>query len=355
MPTLQDLGWNAQRETAFAEFRKQGLLPARVAVEHKHRYVLLWEQGELSGEVTGRLLYVAASSAELPRVGDWVAVAVFDNELGIIHAVLPRSSKFSRQAAGRKTEEQVIAANIDRVFIVQSLDQNFNLRRLERYLLMIYEGGALPGVILNKADLCPDPAARVAAVEAIAPGVDVLATSPLSGLGKAELQALIRPGETCTFAGSSGVGKSTLINWLFGKELQATAEISAWHHKGKHTTTRRELFLLPGGGILIDTPGMRELQVWHADSGLEAAFNDIETLAADCRFADCTHTSETGCAVLAAREAGEIPEDRYQSYLKLQKELRYLETRDDKDSYLEKKRQDKILHRMIKKLPNKRK
>ena len=355
MPTLQDLGWNSQREADFAEYRKQGFLPARVAVEHKHRYVLLWDQGELSGEVTGRLLYLAAASAELPRVGDWVAVAVFDGELGIIHAVLPRSSKFSRQTAGKKTEEQVIAANIDRVFIVQSLDQNFSLRRLERYLLMIYEGSALPGVILNKADLCPDPEARIAEVEAIAPGVEVLATSPLSGRGKAELQALIHPGATCTFAGSSGVGKSTLINWLFGKDLQDTAEISAWHHKGKHTTTRRELFLLPGGGILIDTPGMRELQVWHADSGMESTFNDIETLAANCRFADCTHTSETGCAVLAAREAGEIPEDRYQSYLKLQKELRYLESRDDKDSYLEKKRQDKILHRMIKKMPNKRK
>jgi ribosome biogenesis GTPase len=348
---LKTLGWNDFFEDAFRSYRESGFSAGRVAIEHKSRYVVYAQPGELSAEVTGKLLYVANSAADLPKVGDWVVISIFDGDDGaIIHEVLPRRTKFSRQAAGKRSGEQVLAANIDVIFIVQGLDHNFNLRRLERYLVMVYESKAQPVIILNKADLCEDVEMKVNAVKSIAGAAEIFAVSAETGAGVEALQNFLGEGKTAAFVGSSGVGKSTLINRLSGREIQKTAAVRESDSRGRHTTSRRELFLLPQGGLLIDTPGMRELQLWSAGEGFGETFADIETLAEQCHFADCTHTQEIKCAVQAALENGSLAQERYQSYRKLQKELAYLELQQDKNGLLEKKRRDKQLHKMIKQI-----
>lgn len=349
MTKLETLGWNATFEKAFKPYRESGFDVGRIAIENRDNYLVLSEKGEYPAEVTGKLLFLADSSADLPKVGDWVVLTLFEDEKkAVIHDILPRKTKFSRKVAGTKTVEQIIATNIDSIFIVQSLDYNFNPRRLERYLVMVHEGGAQPVIILNKSDLCDDPKKFKMSIQKTFKDTPVFVVSAMTLKGIKTLKAHIQKGQTYAFLGSSGVGKSTLINKIIGQDLLKTTEVREKDTKGRHTTSRRELVALPEGGLLIDTPGMRELQLWEGDEGIEDTYLEITRRAENCKYDDCTHTQEKGCAVIRAVEKGEIPGDRYESYLKLQKELDYLSTRQDQGKFLEKKKQDKALHRLIK-------
>jgi ribosome biogenesis GTPase len=328
---LQTLGWNPDLEEAFEQYRAQGLTPARVAVQHRGGIYLVYsELGELTVDTPGRLVHEAAGSGELPAVGDWVALAPrLEEGTGTIQAVLPRRTKFSRKAAWQATQEQVLAANIDVVFLVTSLNEDLNLRRLERYLTLAWESGAQPVIVLTKVDLADDVAAKVLEVESVALGVPVHAISSLTGDGLDLVRSHLAPGKTIALLGSSGVGKSTLVNTLAGAELLAVQEIRE-DGRGRHTTTHRELIVLPEGGIVVDTPGMRELQLWEAPEGISDAFDDVETIAVGCRFNDCAHGTEPGCAIRAALEDGTLAQERWDSYEKLERELAHLERKVDK-------------------------
>jgi ribosome biogenesis GTPase / thiamine phosphate phosphatase len=344
------LGWNETHEQAFTNFRAEGLEPARVAREERGRYLLLGERGTFDGELSGRFRHQAQSRTDLPAVGDWVAVRPGESQ-SVIVGRLPRASVFMRQAAGDTTEAQVIAVNVDTVFLVTGLDGDFNLRRIERYLVAAWESGAAPVVVLNKADLESDVEARTLEVEAIAPGVPVVAVSALAREGLTELEPWLVPGKTVALLGSSGVGKSTLINALAGEDRQATGAVRADDSRGRHTTTHRELVLLPSGAVLLDTPGMRELQLWGDDSGLEGAFPDIATLAESCRFRDCQHTDEPGCAVNAAVANGTLELERLESWRKLQRELRWLAVRQDARARAEQQAKWKAIAKSMKHHP----
>ena len=327
---LTSIGWNSFFENHFETYRSQNFTAGRIAVEHKERYEIYTEHGELSGEITGKFRFEAERREDFPAVGDWVVMHVIpDDRFALIHAVLPRKTKFSRKVAGSTTEEQIIAANIDTVFIVSGLDEDFNLRRIERYLLMSEESGADAVVLLNKADLCSDAQEKYEAVRAVAPAAPVHILSALHHQGMDQIRSHIATGKTASLLGSSGVGKSTIINALIGNAVQTVQEVREESGKGKHTTTRRELFILPGGGILIDTPGMRELQLWSGSDSLGNTFEDIESLARQCRFRDCKHEAEPGCAVRAALDDGSLDPGRFRNYIKMQKEIRYLALRQD--------------------------
>jgi ribosome biogenesis GTPase len=328
--TLESLGWTDELTTEFEQHLAAGLVPGRVVVQHRGQYEVVGEAGELRAEVAGRLLHEAASEAELPVVGDWVALAPRTEErTGTIHAVLPRRTRISRKTPWLATKEQVLAANVDTVLLTTSLNDDFNLRRLERYLATAWDSGADPVVVLTKADLHPDPAAAAAEVESIAYGVPVLVVSVRTGEGLDDVAAIARPGRTLVLLGSSGVGKSTLVNTLAGEELLATNELRD-DGRGRHTTSHRQLVRLPSGGLVIDTPGLRELQLWDVGESLDEAFEDVTELFADCRFSDCAHDREPDCAVQAALEDGRLDPARWESYLKLQRELEHLERRLDK-------------------------
>jgi ribosome biogenesis GTPase len=299
--------------------------------------------------VTGKLRFEANRRSDFPAVGDFVALRLPDRDgPALIHAILPRRTAFIRKAAGQSTDDQVVASNIDTIFIMISLDRDFNLRRLERYLTLVWESGAQPAILLNKADLCKDPEAVLNEINEVAFGVPVHVISALNDEGLEALEPYLRPGFTVSFVGSSGVGKSTLLNQLLGRKVQATQEVRADDSRGRHTTTHRELFVRPEGGIIIDTPGMRELQLWHAQGGIEKAFSEIEALGAQCRFRDCSHGNERGCAVRAAVERGELDPERLASFEKLTQELRYIESRFNKNAALDRKRQEKIANKAMK-------
>ncbi|HJW66283.1 MAG TPA: ribosome small subunit-dependent GTPase A [Gaiellaceae bacterium] len=318
---LYDFGWDDGFAAALQPH--DNCIPARVAAQHRGEYGVLTERGELRAHVAGRLLHEASSGADLPAVGDWVALR---DET--IHAVLPRRSAFQRKVAFHATEAQVLAANIDTVFVVTGLDEDFSARRLERYLTLAWESGATPAVVLTKADLCDDPLAMLLEAEQVAVGVQAHVVSNVTGEGLDELVTYLAPAKTVALLGSSGVGKSSLVNRLFNDEVQATKEL-AEDGTGRHTTTARQLFRLPGGAMLVDTPGLREVQLWDADEGIQEAFSDVDELAADCRFNDCAHMREPGCAVQAAIDEGRLPRDRLQSYRALQRELKRLAAKQD--------------------------
>lgn len=341
---LHALGWHDSFAAAMAPFAARGFEPARVTLEHQHIYRLYTAAGECLARVRGRLRHRAERREAFPAVGDWVAITPpqGDGE-AVIEATLPRRSRFSRKAAGDVTEEQVIAANIDIVFLVSGLDHDFNVRRIERYLVTTWDGGARPIILLNKADLVSDPAARAAEVEAIAAGTPVHLVSTLARQGLEVIGEYLTPGVTGAFLGSSGVGKSSLINALIGTDRQRIQEVREKDQRGRHTTTHRELLMLPGGGLIIDTPGMREMRLWEGT--LDEAFADIEAIAAGCQFRDCHHDREPHCAVRDAVAAGTLPAGRLESFQKLQKELAFQVRRQDQQAQIVEKRRWRVIHK----------
>lgn len=332
---LKQLGWNTHFEEAFEQYKNETYRVGRVALEHKGMYRVYAEDGNLLAEVSGKLRHRANGTEDFPAVGDWVVISVRKEEQkATIHAILPRKSKFSRKKAGATTEEQIVASNVDYIFLVNALNTDFNLRRLERYLLLAWESGANPVIILSKADLCRDLEDKIREVESVAMGVPIHAISAEQQEGLDQLDSYIQLGKTIALLGSSGVGKSTLTNALYGEEKQDVKTIREGDDKGRHTTTHRELILLKSGGIVIDTPGMRELQLWEADEGLGQSFSDIEELILHCKFNDCKHETEPGCAVQHALSEGILDEERFKSYVKLQRELAYLARKEDRRAAL---------------------
>lgn len=349
MNSLKLLGWNSFFEESSELFKQNGFSFARINTEHKERYIVASEIGELSAEITGKLLYSSDNNAYLPKVGDWVAVIIYEDEMkAIIHDVLPRRTVFTRKVAGKKIQEQVIASNIDLLLIVQSLDTNYNHRRLERYLVMAYEGKMEPIIVLNKSDICPDVSKKLKEVRKIFPDINSFAVSAETGDGINDLKEMIIEGKTCALVGSSGVGKSSIINRLLGYERQKVNEIRLFDSKGKHTTSTRELILIPGGGIIIDTPGMREFQLWAAESGIENVFNEIEEISKNCHFKDCTHTHEINCAVLDSLKKGILSQERYDSYLKLKKETEWIKIKSVPEEMQKREDKWKKIHKQVK-------
>ncbi|MDF1535284.1 MAG: ribosome small subunit-dependent GTPase A [bacterium] len=340
---MENLGYNGTLARALKELGLDDVVPGRIVWQSAYDYRVQCEEGEVAAQVTGRI-----RSSGLPGVGDWVAVrADPDFEKGTIAAILPRKSAFSRSAIGRMVSEQVIAANIDEVFIVTDLDTDFNLRRIERYITLVYNSGAIPVVVLNKTDLALDVQSVLDETEAVSPGIPVYAVSAEEGQGIDQLENRLGHGKTVAFLGSSGVGKSTLINCLLGEERMEVGAVREGDGKGRHTTTHRELILLPGGGAVIDTPGMREIGVWGDEQGLAGAFPEVGDLASACRFRDCRHEIEKGCAVIAAADSGAIDSDRLESYRKLRAEFENLEVRKGRHARMEERREGKRFAKMV--------
>ena len=346
---LGELGWDDSFARHFEAWRERSdVQPGRVAIEFNHMYRVYVDDGELEAVIAGRVKHHASSRSELPAVGDWVVVQKRPGERrGSIRAVLPRRSRFSRRAAGKVTDEQVVAANVDVVFLVMALDQDFSIRRLERYLLLSRESGASPVILLTKPDVCEDVAARVAEVTAVAGDLPVHLLNPKKNEGIEHVAAYLTAGRTGALLGSSGVGKSTIINRLIGEDVQKTREVRESDSKGRHTTTRRELVRLPNGGLIVDTPGMRELQLWDVGDAVRETFDEIEALGSQCYFSDCRHREEPRCAVKAAVAEGRVPASRLESYLKLQDELAFLARQQDAREQVDEKRRSKVMSRAI--------
>ena len=341
---LTTFGWNEFFEASFKSYADNGYACGRVALEHKNFFRVYTQYGDVLAEISGKLRHEAVNRSDLPAVGDWVVIRSRpEGGRAIIHAVLPRRTCFARKIAGSRTEEQIVGANIDTVFLLTSLNQDFSLRRIERYLLIAWESRANPIIILSKSDLCDRVADSITDVQAVARGVPIHAISVVTGDGLQDVAQYFRRGQTVALLGSSGVGKSTLINHLTGVNHLRVQTVRASDDRGRHTTTHRELVLLPGGGLVLDTPGMRELQLWDGDESLELVFDDIEALAGRCFFSDCHHQDEPRCAVREALVAGTIDSGRYQSYEKLQKELNYLARKRGKLSEIVEKKKWKKL------------
>ena len=350
MEALQRWGWNETWHGRFAPFAEAGYVPGRISVEHRGSYHFHGPQGEGVAQVSGRLRHLAGGRADFPAVGDWVALRTPpDAGPAVIEAILARTNKLSRKAAGGSGEEQVLAANLDVLLLVTSLNRDLNPRRLERFLA----GAALPGcqpvLILTKSDLCDSPSDTVANLCEQLGDVPIHAVSALTGDGLEALAPYLTAGRTAAMLSSSGVGKSTLLNRLAGLDRQDVAPVREDDDRGRHTTTRRELVALPPGGLLIDSPGIRELQLWAEGTDVDAAFDDVARLAEACPFSDCSHVHEPRCAVLLALAEGRLDQARYDSFLKLRRELAYEEARTDGRAARERKEQERRIHRIYQK------
>jgi ribosome biogenesis GTPase / thiamine phosphate phosphatase len=352
---LETYGWDDFFAEGFAPYAAEGYEAGRVFLQHSRIYMLYTAAGEALAETTGRLRFNARGAEDLPAVGDWVVIRrTAGEDKSKIHEVLPRRSKFSRKAAGRETEEQIVASNVDTVFLVMGLDNDYNPRRAERYLIMAWESGAEPVVVLNKADLVSDAEELRGEIEAVAPGVSVLFISAKRGEGVEQLLPYMSRGRTVALMGSSGAGKSTIVNRLLGGEVQRTQEVRVGDERGRHTTTHRELFVLESGGLVLDTPGMRELQLLVSERGLRETFEDIEEVAGECRFSDCSHASEPGCAIREALESGALDAERYANYRKMQAEMRHTATLQDQRKSQEEKARVKRVHRAFNQIKNRK-
>jgi ribosome biogenesis GTPase / thiamine phosphate phosphatase len=348
--TLADFGWNDRLAAQFEGVAPPDTRPARVLAEHRGSYVLATAAGETDGVVSGRFRHDASSAEDFPAVGDWVAVDLTEggaDESVVIRAVLPRSTRFLRPGRGDIPGAQVVAANVDVVLVVAGLDHDFNLRRLERYVTLAFSSGAEPVIVLNKADVCDDVAARTADVVSVAPGVPIRVLSARGGTGLESLTPLLEPGKTVALLGSSGVGKSTIVNAILGYERQATSEVRGDDARGRHTTTMRELLVTPSGALLIDSPGIRSVGMWDADEGLSDAFADVEAFAKTCRFSDCGHGNEPGCGVQAAISNGSLPRARLESQQKLEREWAHLARRVDHAAREQERRKWKGIHKSV--------
>jgi ribosome biogenesis GTPase / thiamine phosphate phosphatase len=348
---LTKLGWNPNLNQQFAPHHAKGLIPARVVVEDKHFFRVWTADAELLARVTGKFMHEAGrDNSKLPKVGDWVAVKLVPNEEKVmIHAILPRRTQLSRTLTGRGTNEQILATNIDTAFMVTAADASFDLVRLQQMLVMAHASGARPVVVLNKIDLCANLEAKLADATRVAGDALVLAACALTGRGVKKLEELIKPGDTAVFIGTSGVGKSSLINRLYGEDIQPTLEVRTNDAKGRHATSWREMVFLPQGGVVIDTPGMREFHIWIASEGSKQAFPELDALSLRCHFRDCTHTRESKCAVLEALAAGTLSRERYDSFLKLQLEIRFLREAEKRAAWQDRKKSDRMIPRVFSK------
>jgi ribosome biogenesis GTPase len=352
--------FSAQFENEKQDWTSKGFSIARIAAEHKGRYSILLNEQFCSAEITGKMMFAAETRKDYPAVGDWVAVQLYDvNSPAIIQHVLPRRTVLSRKSSGREIEEQIIATNMDIVFVVQGLDKNYNLRRLERFLVVATQSGAQPIILLSKSDLLSENELneKLEEVKTISKNATTIAYSAKTLFCLDEIKKLITVNSTVCFIGSSGAGKSTLINRFIGREKLHTQEVRDEDSRGKHTTTHRELIPLEGGGCVIDTPGLREIGLWDVGSSVEETFSDIAELGLQCKFTDCTHTHEPGCAVQSAIENGDLDQGRYESFLKLKKEAEYMAAKTDMTKQQERKAREKKMGKNIKailKMKNKR-
>lgn len=352
---LAQWGWHDRQAQSFASYEQQGFTVGRVVVDYRNTYLLYTEQGEQWAEVTGKFRHQATGIQDFPVVGDWVVIQPSPTaQRSTIHAILPRTSKFSRKAVGGAIAEQMIATNVDTVFLVCGLDGDFNLRRIERYLMLTWDSGATPVIVLNKADLCLDLPQRLLEVESIAMGVPIVSLSAAQNQGLEGLQSYLQPGQTIALLGSSGVGKSTIANQLKGETVQAVQAVRMGDDRGKHTTTHRQLIPLPSGALMIDTPGMRELQLWAGTEGLPETFSDIETLAEHCHFRNCQHEKEPDCAIQQALVDGTLDRKRFLNYQKLQREAQHLARKQDQRASLVEKERWKKIHKAQRDRPKSR-
>lgn len=348
---LKNLGFDAFVEKHLQGCKSKNLFIGRISAEYKENYKIFSEEGELNAFISGKFRNNCKTREDFPAVGDWVLFDYLKNEnKAIINQILPRKSKFSRKVAGQQTQEQIIASNVDFAFIVCALNYDFNLRRIERYLSLIWQSGATPVVILTKTDLCSDVLNKISEVQNIAFGVDIHAISNISTEGIDFLQKYFEEDKTVVLLGSSGVGKSSLINNLANENIMRVNVLRANLDKGRHTTTHKQMILLPKGGLIIDTPGIRELQLWDAEDGISHTFSDIEELAQNCKFCDCTHSSEPGCAVQKAIKDGVLEVGRLENYSKVQKEQNYLLSRQTQSAAKVERDKWKSIHKQIRNL-----